>query len=146
MILRSASLLSLLLMLLTVPATTSFAEDSDKPHKVVIQVSTGAALSQKVAINNAEDLQESYGSENIHIVVVAYGPGLTLLKENSPSASRIESLAAQGVVFVAGAQGMKKLADSSGGEPALLESVEVVPLGVVRVLELQEQGYAYIRP
>ena len=33
-----------------------------------------------------------------------------------------------------------------GKSPRLVDGIEVVPAGVQRIMELQEQGYAYIRP
>jgi intracellular sulfur oxidation DsrE/DsrF family protein len=41
---------------------------------------------------------------------------------------------------------MAKMEKKSGKKPVLLEGVEVVPAGVLRIMELQQQGYAYIRP
>jgi intracellular sulfur oxidation DsrE/DsrF family protein len=41
---------------------------------------------------------------------------------------------------------MKKVAKKTGKMPVLLEGVNEVPGGVIRILELQQQGYAYIRP
>ena len=41
---------------------------------------------------------------------------------------------------------MKKVEKKKGKLPTLSEGVETVPAGVVRIMELQAQGYAYIRP
>ncbi len=35
---------------------------------------------------------------------------------------------------------------AAGHEITLLDEAEVVPSGVVRLIELQEEGYAYVRP
>ena len=35
---------------------------------------------------------------------------------------------------------------AAGHEIALMDEARLVPSGVVRLIELQEQGYAYIRP
>jgi intracellular sulfur oxidation DsrE/DsrF family protein len=116
-------------------------------HKVVIQVSTDDIQTQNIALNNAVNLQKDLGMDNVDVVVVAYGPGLSMLTRGDNSASkRVASLAMQGIQFNACANTMKKIANKTGKEPEIVEGVKVVPAGVVRIMELQEQGYAYIRP
>jgi intracellular sulfur oxidation DsrE/DsrF family protein len=116
-------------------------------QKVVIQVSTDDVQTQNLALNNAVNLQKDLGMDNVDVVVVAYGPGLSILTEGDGSASkRVPSLAIQGIQFNACGNTMKKVASKTGKEPKLVEGVEVVPAGVVRIMELQEQGYSYIRP
>lgn len=66
-------------------------------HKVVIQVSTDDARTQKIALNNAVNLQKLYGMDNVVIEVVAYGPGLSILTKNYPDSKRVASLAMQDI-------------------------------------------------
>ncbi len=133
----------LLVLLLTV---TSFAQAGEVKNKLIIQVSTDDPRTQKIALNNAVNLQKYYGIDNIIIEVVAYGPGLGLLTKKSGQASRVESLALQYIHFSACGNTMKKVAKKSGKMPVLLEGVDQVTAGVARIMELQQQGYAYIRP
>ncbi len=120
--------------------------DSDKVHKVVIQVSTDDPRTQKIALNNAVNLQKHYGIDNVEIEIVAYGPGLGLLTEKSGQASRVKSLALSDISFSACGNTMKAVEKKSGSMPNLLEGVDETPAGVARIMELQEQGYAYVRP
>ncbi len=115
-------------------------------HKLVIQVSTDDARTQKIALNNAVNLQKLYGIDNVDIEIVAYGPGLGLLTSNSKQADRVTSLAMQNITFNACMNTMKKVQKKTGKLPQLLEGVNHVTAGVARIMELQEQGYAYIRP
>ena len=133
----------LLVLLLTV---TSFVQAGEVKNKLVIQVSTDDPRTQKIALNNAVNLQKLYGMDNIVIEIVAYGPGLGLLTKKSGQASRVESLALQDIHFSACGNTMKKVAKMSGKMPVLLEGVDQVTAGVARIMELQQQGYAYIRP
>jgi intracellular sulfur oxidation DsrE/DsrF family protein len=119
---------------------------SDAAHKVVIQVSTDDKRTQTIALNNAVNLQKDYGLDNVDVVIVAYGPGLSLLTNKSSQGERVESLAVQGIQFNACGNTMKKITSKTGKEPVLLQGVSVVPAGVARIVELQEQGYAYVRP
>jgi hypothetical protein len=133
-------------LLVLLLAMSSFAQAGEVKNKLIIQVSTDDPRTQKIALNNAVNLQKYYGIDNIIIEVVAYGPGLGLLTKKSGQASRVESLAQQDIQFSACASTMKKVAKKTGKMPVLLEGVNQVPGGVIRILELQQQGYAYIRP
>jgi intracellular sulfur oxidation DsrE/DsrF family protein len=127
-------------------AMTSFAQAGDVKNKLVIQVSTDDPRTQKIALNNAVNMQKFYGTDNIVIEIVAYGPGLGLLTQKSGQASRVESLALQDIHFSACGNTMKTVAEKSAKMPELLEGVGRVTAGVARIMELQQQGYAYIRP
>ncbi|AKH21296.1 DsrE family protein [Sedimenticola thiotaurini] len=120
------------------------AEDS--PHKVVIQVSTDDPQTQKTALNNAVNLQKALGQDNVEIEVVAYGPGLSLLTSNSSQGKRVTSLAMQDIKFSACGNTIRGIERKTGKKPELLEGVTMVEAGVLRLVELHEQGYTYVRP
>jgi len=117
-----------------------------KEHKLVIQVSTDDPRTQKIALNNAVNLQSLYGMDNVEIEIVAYGPGLGLLTKKNKQAARVKSLALQNITFSACQNTMNKVKKKKGHLPKLTEGVVQVKAGVARIMELQEQGYAYIRP
>jgi intracellular sulfur oxidation DsrE/DsrF family protein len=119
---------------------------SDAPHKIVIQVSTDDPRTQKIALNNAVNLQKHYGIDEVTIEIVAYGPGLAMLTKKGAQTDRIESLAMSDITFSACGNTMAAVHKKSGSMPVLLEGVNQVPAGVARIMELQEQGYAYVRP
>ena len=120
--------------------------DTHTKNKIVIQVSTDDPRTQKIALNNAVNMQKLYGIDNIDIEIVAYGPGLGLLTKKSTQASRVTSLAMQDITFSACGNTMDKVAKKTGKMPELLEGVGQVTAGVARIMELQQQGYAYVRP
>jgi len=115
-------------------------------NKVVIQVSSADAKIQAIALNNAVNVQKHYGPGEVDVEIVAYGPGLSLLTMKSKQAKRVASLAKSDITFSACGNTMKKIAKKKGKEPKLINGVKVVPAGVVRLMELQAKGYAYIRP
>jgi intracellular sulfur oxidation DsrE/DsrF family protein len=119
---------------------------SDKKHKVVIQVSTDDARTQTIALNNAVNVQTALGIDNVAVEIVAYGPGLSILTKQSKQKARVESLALQDMTFSACGNTMAGIEKKTGKKPELAEGVKIVPAGVVRIMELQQQGYAYIRP
>ncbi|MGK0269379.1 MAG: intracellular sulfur oxidation DsrE/DsrF family protein [Cocleimonas sp.] len=122
------------------------AEKSDKKHHLVIQVSTDDPRTQKIAMNNAVNLQKLYGVDNVEIEIVAYGPGLGMMTAKNEYSTRVKSLILQDITFSACANTMSKMKNKSGKIPVLSEGVETVTAGVARIMELQEQGYSYIRP
>lgn len=139
------SLMALLLFFGLFTGQTLLAAEG-APHKVVIQVSTDDLRTQTIALNNAVNLQKALGQDNVQIEIVAYGPGLGMLTSNSKEGQRITSLAMQDIQFSACGNTMKGIEKKTGKMPALLEGVTVVEAGVLRLMELQEQGYAYVRP
>ena len=127
-------------------ADSTTMSDDGPAHKLVIQVSSADPVTHKIALNNAVNMQKAYGMDNIAIEIVAYGPGLTLMTDKSKESERVASLAIQEITFSACGNTMQKVAAKSGSMPVLIDGVKVVPAGVQRIMELQEQGYAYIRP
>lgn len=115
-------------------------------HKVVIQVSSDDPRIHDIALNNAMNLQKGLGMDNVAVEIVAYGPGLKLFTGRSPESLRIPSMAQQNISFTACGNTISKMTQKMGIAPTLVEGVKVVPGGVIRIMELQEQGYAYLRP
>lgn len=145
---RKLSIISVLVsfIMLAGLATSAVAADGDVKHKLVIQVSSDDPQTQTIALNNAVNLQKMYGMDNVAIEVVAYGPGLGLLTTKSKEADRVKSLAMQNITFSACGNTMAKVEKKTGKKPQLTEGVGTVQAGVARIMELQEEGYAYLRP
>ncbi len=141
-----ANLIVVWLLVMSAPMVLAGSHGMGPAHKLVIQVSTDDATSQNLALNNAVNLQKSLGQDNVAIEIVAYGPGLSLLTDQSSQMKRVESLAMQDITFSACGNTMKHMSEKTGKMPVLIQGVKVVPAGVLRIMELQEQGYAYIRP
>ena len=127
-------------------ATTSVFADEVKQHRLVIQVSDDNPTTQKIALNNAVNVQKLFGMDNITIEVVAYGPGLSVLTKKSPESARVKSLALQNITFSACGNTMAAIEKKTGKKPVLTEGVGIVPGGVARIMALQEEGYSYLRP
>ena len=127
------------------PASTSL------PHKVAIQVSQNDKAAMDVALNNVRNITEYYKQkgETVAIEVVTYGPGLHMLRaDTSPVKDRIAPMALENpsVAFIACGNTQANQSKAEGKPVALVSEAKLVPSGVVRLMELQTQGYAYIRP
>jgi len=132
-------------------APALFAQNTAKVHKLVIQVSRDEAEGFNLALGNAINYRNYYESkhEQFQVEIVAYGPGITMLREDkSPVKDRIEEAkkAIPGLVLSMCGNAKAAAERREGHEVIPLAGVQVVPAGIVRVAELQEQGYAYARP
>lgn len=140
------SAIFLLLFVAGLGASAVNADMSLAKHKVVVQSSNSDPELQGLALVIAGNLQKHYGMDNVDIEVVAYGPGLGILTVDSPNAAKVKSLLDHNIKFSACEGTLKFMEANSGKRPKLVAGVGVVPDGVVRVIELQEQGYAYVYP
>jgi intracellular sulfur oxidation DsrE/DsrF family protein len=120
-------------------------------RKVVFHVDENDPAVMNLALNNAQNVATYYKAkgDTVKIEVVAYGPGLTMLiADKSPVAQRISAMSLENpdITFDACGNTMAKMKEKTGAEVVLLPEAVVVPAGVVRLMELQDAGYAYIRP
>ena len=122
------------------------AAQAGEPRGLVIHVPQDNPKAWVQALNIVTGVPKQLGINNVKIEIVAQGPGLKLLTNKSPHADRVKSLLVyENITFSACGATMKMIARKKGKEPVLLEGVVKVPGGVARVMELQEQGYSYIR-
>jgi len=119
--------------------------DASSPHRnhVVIQVSDNDVSRWNLALNNARNLQTDLGIDNVEIEIVAYGPGLSMLKAESPVAPRIDESVLSGMKVSACENTM---ANQKVTRDQILPGVSFVPAGVVEIMRRQQEGWAYLRP
>ncbi len=115
-------------------------------HRMVIQVSSADPASHRIALNNAVNLRQALAPGAVEIEIVAYGPGVAMLAAEGPESLRIAELAGEGVAFSACGNTLAAIEAERGEKLPLAAGVNVVPAGVLRIMELQEQGYTYLRP
>jgi len=111
--------------------------------KLVIQVSDGDSGKWNLALNNAKNVQQAYGADKVDIEIVTYGPGIGMLKMESPIANRIDDSKKAGVSIVACQNTMKNMKLTNDD---MLPNTSYVPSGVVEIMKKQGEGYAYLRP
>lgn len=114
-----------------------------KRHKIVIQVSDNDPAKWNLALNNAKNLQDDVGAANVDIEIVAYGPGIGMLKLESPTGSRVADAMKANVKVLAcenTMRGQKLTRDD------MLPALSYVPAGVTEIMTKQSEGWAYLRP
>jgi intracellular sulfur oxidation DsrE/DsrF family protein len=140
-------------VLLSITLTASTLAADGKTHRIAIQVDQNDPQVMNLALNNATNVIEYYRAKNedVDIDIVTYGPGLHMLRsDTSPVQDRIKRL--KDMVFPGKIQfsacnntkqGMEK---AEGHEIPIVPDATIVPSGVVHLMELQEQGWSYVRP
>lgn len=136
---------SLLAGLSSIQPAVAHDDQVSYSHKLVIQVSTADTDIQKRVLNEAAYLKRVLNN-NIDISVVAYGPGVALLTKASYHTNQIRSLMLQGATFYACDTTLKNSMANKGRELELLHGVSVIANGFKQIMELQNQGYAYLLP
>lgn len=122
-----------------------------KPHRLILQVNTNEAAMMNLALNNATNVAQYYQDlgEKVEIEVVTFGPGLHMLRDDtSPVKARITTIALStpAISFKACGNTQSNMSKAENKEIALIPEATVVKSGVVRVMELQEKGWTYVRP
>jgi uncharacterized protein len=120
-------------------------------HKVAIQVNQNDKAVMDLALNNAKNIIDYYKDkgETVAIEIVTYGPGLHMLRsDTSPVKDRIAPMALENsnLKFIACGNTQANQSKAEGKPVTLISEARVMPSGVVRLMELQAAGYAYIRP
>lgn len=120
-------------------------------HKLAIQVNENKPEVMNLALNNAKNVLEFYRGkgEKVDIEIVAFGPGLHMLRDDtSPVKPRIAQMALEepNVKFIACANTHANQSRAEQKQITLISEAKVLPSGVVRLMELQRQGYSYLRP
>jgi uncharacterized protein len=144
-------------VLLTLPFTRAKASAAEtgatgkKAHRLALHVDQNDADIMKLALNNARNAHDLYRErgEEVAIEIVAYSQGLHMLREDtSPVKAEIRELRKTMPQLAFGAcnntkTGMEK---REGKTVPIIAEATIVPAGVVRLVELQEQGYSYVKP
>lgn len=130
-------------------ANVASATHPDKPFAekhVVLQISNSDVQKQTHVLNVATNLLKHYGTDKIDIEIVAFGPGLRLLLKDNSNTARISGLSTNGVRFSACENTMTNFTKLLGEEPELHSNAVRVSAGVVRIMDLVDDGYTLVKP
>ena len=121
----------------------------DKPfaeHKIVLQLSDNDVRKQNLVISVANNLLKFYDPDKVAIEVVAFGPGIEVLRSDSPARKQVESLISQGVRFDVCLNTVDTIERETGRRPEIIPAATPVQVGVGQILFLTENGYTLVRP
>ena len=115
-------------------------------ERVVLQVSDGDPKVWNLAFNVVENLRANYAKNKVdaEIEVVAFGPGIQMLKDDAVVANRIRAAMKKGdAKMIACENSMSRFKLTRN---VMLDNVTYVDAGVIHIIERQHQGWSVIRP
>jgi intracellular sulfur oxidation DsrE/DsrF family protein len=112
-------------------------------YKVVLQVSDADPAKWNLALNNARNIQQDLGNGKVEIEIVAYGPGLAMLKADSKVADRLGQALDNSIGLLACENTMR---NTKVTKEQMYSGISYVDAGVVHIMKRQREGWAYIRP
>jgi uncharacterized protein len=114
-----------------------------KRNKVIFSVTDNDRGKWNLVLSNAMSVQQNVGAKDIEVEIVVWGPGINMIKMESPVGNRVEELVEKGIKVVACETTMHdlKLTDQD-----MLPKIGYVPGGVIELMQKQQQGWAYVRP
>lgn len=120
-------------------------------HRIVFQVNADDPVPMKHAISNSINLVRHYRAvhQPAKVEIVAYGPGIAMFRADiSPVRDILEYMRTNfpEIAFTVCGNTMAIIEKREGHAIPLIEGTRVVPFGIVRIVELQEAGWSYIRP
>jgi intracellular sulfur oxidation DsrE/DsrF family protein len=153
---RLTSVLALVGVLLgaAVLSFSGHAAERGKGHHIVFQVDQNDPAVMNLVLNNVQNVVDYYNKkgEAAQVEVVAYGPGLNMLRDDkSPVKDRLARMTKDGTFpstlrFSACHNTMMGMEKKEGHPIPIVSEAKIVPAGVVRISELQEEGWSYVRP
>ncbi|MBU0682125.1 MAG: DsrE family protein [Proteobacteria bacterium] len=114
-------------------------------YKVVFHINLPDEGALNRALGNVANLLKGIGDKEHDVVVLLNGQSVSLIAgDNSlPFQVRITELHRQGVHFKTCRNSLKK----AEVDPASLPpEFDIVPAGIIAIIELQNDGFAYVKP
>lgn len=121
----------------------------DKPfaeHFIALQLSDSDPKKERLVLSVASNLQKAYGQDKVAIEVVAFGPGIDLLRDTNENRPLVDSLITQGVRFDVCGNTLDTIERETGKRPKINPRAIEVQVGVGQLLTLSESGYTIVRP
>jgi intracellular sulfur oxidation DsrE/DsrF family protein len=127
------------------------AADEKKTHKMVIHVDQNDPEIMKLALGNTRNAHDLFTKKGdaLEVEIVCYHGGLHMLRDDtSPVKEEIKQTREKVPQVTFGAcnntkNGMEK---REGKTITIIPEAHIVPAGVVRIVELEEEGFKYVKP
>jgi len=136
-------LFALFPLLAAVPALAQQKKPAAGKQRVIFQVSDNDPGKWNLTLNNAKNVQTDLGKDNVQIEIVAYGPGLGMLKSDSKVADRLAGALDDSVGLIACENTMH---NTKVTRDQMYDGIAYVMAGVTHIMKRQQEGWAYIRP
>jgi hypothetical protein len=136
--------------LMLLPLAFSSAQ-AGQTHRLALQISDDDPGKMNAVLNVAANVSKYYSDkgDEVEIEIVAFNAGLNMLRaDKTPVLTRLKSFkqSMPNVAFMACQNTLDTMARNEGKEPPLVDNAQLVPAGVVTLIELQEKGWTIVRP
>ena len=130
-----------LLLFAVLIGSVSFAQESTRQHRIIMQLTSGDTLVQKGLMRQLKNMKEA--APGMQLEVVCHGPGMDLLmSDRSIVAGKVKEFAGKGVAFMACDNTIReRQLDPS----KVLPEAGHVKAGIIHIVERQEDGWSYIK-
>lgn len=131
---------------LSAPAFATMADpapDFDNPRQIVVSLSEKDEKRVNAVLNNVMNIQKAYGTDNVKLAVVAYGPGIWSVLKDSPVRARIESMLMYEIEFVACGNTLDAIHKT---QDDTIDGVGWARAGLVEIVERRLSGWVDIKP
>jgi len=114
-------------------------------YRAVFHVDLDDAKPLTIALTNAGNMLRAIPEKHYDLIILFNGPAVTLLQSEqcAPYREEIRQLQQAGVSFKVCRNALNRF---NINPDSLIEGCEIVPAGIVTLIELQQDGYAYIKP
>ncbi len=140
---KRRSLFAFVPLIAAAPALAQQKKSAAGKQRVIFQVSDNDPGKWTLALNNAKNVQVDLGKDNVQVEIVAYGPGLSMLKSESPVAGRLAAALDDSVGLIACENTMH---NTKVTRDEMYDGIAYVQAGVTHIMKRQQEGWAYIRP
>ncbi len=143
--------LHIAVLILALSAVAPRALRAEAPHRMVIHVNSPTRETMAEALHNAANVMDYYREHGsaAAIEIVANGRGVTMFVAGmSPVGSEIAAFHARypDTIFDACAISLAAVGKALNRKLEVMPEVHTVPSGAARILELEEQHFAYLKP
>ena len=133
------------------PALAAASAPEKEGHRLILQVNTNDPAAMNLALNNAMNVAQYYKEigESVKIEVVTFGPGLNMLRDDtSPVKARIETMALSTpeISYKACGNTQENMHKAENKDIPIIPQAQVVKSGVIHIMQLEEQGWTYVKP
>ena len=122
-------------------SSVAFAQNTERQHRIVMQLTSGDTLVQKGLMRQLKNMKEA--SPSLQLEVVCHGPGMDLLmSDRSMVQAKITEFAGKGIVFLACENTLK---ERDLDRTKVVAEAGYVKAGIIHIVERQEDGWSYIK-
>lgn len=131
----------LLFLLAILLGNVAFAQQTERQHRIVMQLTSGDTLVHKNLMKQLRNMKEA--APTLQLEVVCHGPGMDLLmSERSVVEGKVKEFAALGIVFLACENTIK---ERNLDRSKVIPEAGYVKAGIIHIVERQEDGWSYIK-